>query len=230
MGAVEVARDGLCRMIASGELAPGQVLPSEQELCERLGVSRSSLREAQKMLEVAGALASRPGSRSFVSEMTAADIMSGLSIVVPLLPLERYLALFPMREVLEGHLAATAAARMPPEQAAELLDLGRRLAETPPSEEAAELDSEFHAMIGRGACDEVITELVDTLRRRGRHYRILEVRGSGAELKRLSDEAHLLIATAIAERDPEGARFLMMRHVRTTREWLEGIWPEPLVT
>ncbi|AQP45350.1 hypothetical protein [Tessaracoccus flavus] len=50
--------------------------------------------------------------------------------------------------------------------------------------------------------------------------------------RRLAETApsDLLIATAIAERDPEGARFLMMRHVRTTREWLEGIWPEPLVT
>lgn len=230
MSAVETARDGLCRMIAAGELAPGEVLPSEQDLCERLGVSRSSLREAQKMLVVAGVLTSRPGGRSFVSDMGAADIMAGLGIVMPLLPLDRYLALFPMREVLEGHAAAMAAARMTPEQAAALLALAHRLAETPAlSTDAAALDSEFHEMIGRGSGDDVITELLNTMRRRGRDYRIFELGRSGEELKRLSDEVHIQIAEAIAGRDPEGARMLMMRHVRTTREWLEGIWPAPML-
>ena len=65
--AVEQARLGLCRMIATGELKPGQVLPSEIELCERFNVSRSSLREAQKMLHVAGALDLRRNSSARVS-------------------------------------------------------------------------------------------------------------------------------------------------------------------
>ena len=112
MGAVDVARSGLCRMIASGQLQCGQPLPGEVELCERFGVSRSSLREAQKMLVVAGVLTSEPGSRTFVSHMTPQQIMSGLEIVVPLLPLDRFLGLFPLREVLDGHTAAQAAAQM----------------------------------------------------------------------------------------------------------------------
>ena len=55
VSAVETARRGLCQLIATGELAAGAPLPSEAELCERFGVSRSSLREAQRMLAVAGA-------------------------------------------------------------------------------------------------------------------------------------------------------------------------------
>ena len=122
VSAVETARRGLCQMIATGELPAGAPLPSEAYLCERFGVSRSSLREAQRMLTVAGALVARPGSSAAVSDMSARQMMSGLEMVAPLLPLERYLELFTLREVLEGHVSAQAAARMTDEEAAELLE------------------------------------------------------------------------------------------------------------
>lgn len=228
MGAVESAMDGLCRMIASGELQPGQVLPSEAELCDRLGVSRSSLREAQRMLAVAGALTSRPGTRSFVSEMNAQQIMSGLDIVVPLLPLARYLELFPMREVLEGHAAAMAAARMSDFQRQELRDVAQELCESTTPERAQALDMKFHSLIFLGGGDAMITTLLESLRRRGQDYRILELgEGRGEEIKALSDQAHQNIALAIAERDPETAKVLTMLHLRDTKRMLEGHWPRP---
>lgn len=230
MGAVESAMDGLCRMIASGELQPGQVLPSEAELCERLGVSRSSLREAQRMLAVAGALTSRPGTRSFVSEMNAEQILSGLNMVVPLLPLARYLELFPMREVLEGHAASLAAARMSESEREELRAVAQELCSTTTPEAAQALDRQFHSLIFQGSGDAMITALLESLRRRGQDYRILELgEGRGQEMKRISDQAHLEISAAIGDRDPETARFLMMQHVRCTKRWLEGAWPEPTV-
>lgn len=230
MGAVESAMDGLCRMVASGELQPGEVLPSEAELCERLGVSRSSLREAQRMLAVAGALTSRPGTRSFVSEMNAQQILSGLDIVVPLLPLTRYLELFPMREVLEGHAAALAAARMSEQECEALREVAEELGRTSAPERAQELDREFHALIFEGSGDAMIAALLESLRRRGQDYRILELgEGRGQEVKRISDEAHHDIAAAISARDPETAKFLTMQHVRCTKRWLEGFWPEPTV-
>ncbi len=230
MGAVESARDRLCRMIASGELHPGQVLPSEAELCERLGVSRSSLREAQRILGVAGALTSRPGTRSFVSEMHAEQILSGLDIVVPLLPLERYLELFPMREVLEGHAAAMASARMSEFEVEELGVVSQELCDTSDPDRVQTLDREFHLLIFKGSRDTMIAALLASLRRRGQDYRILELgEGRGPEMKRISDHAHREIVVAIGDRDPEAARSLMMEHVRCTKRWLEGFWPEPTV-
>ncbi|MDO4716139.1 MAG: FCD domain-containing protein [Propionibacteriaceae bacterium] len=226
MGAVDVARSGLCRMIASGQLQCGQPLPGEVELCERFGVSRSSLREAQKMLVVAGVLTSEPGSRTFVSQMTPQQIMSGLEIVVPLLPLDRFLGLFPLREVLEGHTAAQAAARMSDADRVRLLSVAHELGRTEPSERAQELDAEFHQLIIHSAEDPLIEALLEAIRRRGRDYHIFDT-GDGAQLKPLSDKAHVRIAEAISRRDPESARFLAMEHVRTTRRWLEGLQPHP---
>lgn len=228
VSAVEIARSGLCRMIATGELATGQLLPSEADLCERFGVSRSSLREAQKMLAVAGVLTPRPGSRSAVSEMSPRQIMSGLDMVIPLLPLDRFIELFGLREVLEGHVAALSAARMSADDCRRLVALADELAASEPSDRAQVLDADFHNMIIRGAGDEVIAALLETIRRRGRDYRIFE-ENSHEELKPISDQAHREIAAAIRDRDPESARFLSMQHVRVTRVWLEGIRPGPVL-
>ena len=76
----------------------------------------------------------------------------------------------------------------------------------------------------------MISALLEAVRRRGHDYRILEMDGGrGAEIKRTSDKAHIEIAAAIRSRDPEGAKFLMMQHIRTTKLWLEGLRPEPTV-
>jgi DNA-binding FadR family transcriptional regulator len=228
VSAVETARRGLCQMIATGELPAGAPLPSEAYLCERFGVSRSSLREAQRMLTVAGALVARPGSSAAVSDMSARQMMSGLEMVAPLLPLERYLELFTLREVLEGHVSAQAAARMTDEEAAELLRVAHELAECEPSDQAQLLDTRFHTLISEAAGDEVLAALLDTIRRRGRDYRVFED-GVHYHLKAASDHAHVEIARAIQRRDPEGARALAMHHVRETRSWLEGIRPGPVL-
>ncbi|RRD49680.1 FadR/GntR family transcriptional regulator [Arachnia propionica] len=226
--AVETARRGLCRMIATGLLRCGDPLPSEAELCERFGVSRSSLREAQRMLTVAGALEARPGGRCTVSPMGPPQILHGLEMVFPLLPLDRYLELFPLREVLEGHAAAQAAARLTDEGRDRILDLAEQLAAVEPGDEAQRLDAEFHAAIVAGAEDPLIATLLGIMRRRGQDYRVFEEE-SHRDLKAISDEAHRRIATAIARRDAEGARFLAMAHVRETRTWLEDIRPGPVL-
>ncbi|MEO7126565.1 MAG: FCD domain-containing protein [Nakamurella sp.] len=224
--AVENARRALAEMIASGELAPGQKLASEAELCERFRVSRSSLREAQKMLSVAGALTSRRGGRSSVSQMTPRELMSGLEMVIPLLPLDRFMELFTLREVLEGHVAAQAAAKLTAAQGIRLQEMAEQLADTEQSDEAQLLDAAFHDLIIAGAEDDVIAALLHPIRKRGRDYRIYEAE-SHADLKPVSDQAHRDIASAVADRDPESARFLSMQHVRVARSWLEQIRPGP---
>lgn len=228
VSAVETARRGLCQMIATGELPAGAPLPSEAYLCERFGVSRSSLREAQRMLTVAGALR-RPArqQRRGVRHVGAADDV-GLEMVALLLPLERYLELFMLREVLEGHVSAQAAARMTEKEAAELLRVAQELAQCEPTDRAQLLDTRFHTLISEAAGDEVLTALLETIRRRGRDYRVFED-GVHYDLKTVSDDAHIEIARAIQRRDPEGARALAMHHVRVTRSWLEEIRPGPVL-
>jgi DNA-binding FadR family transcriptional regulator len=58
-------------LIAGGQAKPGDRLPSERVLAQSLGVGRSTLREAIRVLEFAGLLAVRPGAGTFVAELAA---------------------------------------------------------------------------------------------------------------------------------------------------------------
>jgi DNA-binding FadR family transcriptional regulator len=93
--------DRLAEMIEAERLAPGARLPPERELAARLGVARSTLREAMIALEIAGRVAIRTGSGIYVmetEEVPAPDLGAG--------PLE----LLDARELIEGEVAARAAA------------------------------------------------------------------------------------------------------------------------
>lgn len=224
MSAVDKAREALCRMLASGELSPGQRLPGEVELCGRLGLSRSSLREAQKMLVAVGVLDSHPGGRLTVSDFSASTLMSGLDMVVPLLPLDRLLELFPMRQVLEGHTTMRATALMSDEELDDLVALALHVCELPPDDPSADpLDQEFHLRINRAAGDEMIAALLETIHHRGEDYHVL----ADEDFRRRSNETHLRIARAMAARDGQLARALMVSHIQDSRDRLAEAHPAP---
>ena len=115
MSAVETAFQGLRQMMATGQLQAGQRFPIESELCAELGVSRSSLREAVRMLAALGVVEVRQGSGTYVSQLRAADIVRSLTLTVGLLPLDGLLEIYELRRVLEGYAASQAAARRPEE-------------------------------------------------------------------------------------------------------------------
>jgi len=106
MAATDKALVGLRQMIASGELGPGAKFPPEPELCDHLGVSRSSLREAVRSLAALGVIESRHGSGTYVSALDPAAIISRFSLSVELIPLEGVLELLEVRRVLESHATA----------------------------------------------------------------------------------------------------------------------------
>ena len=57
----------IMHLISTGDLMPGQKLPSERELRVRFGVGRSSLREALRCLSIVGVLETRVGEGTFLS-------------------------------------------------------------------------------------------------------------------------------------------------------------------
>ncbi len=73
-GRAEAIAEGLRAQILSGKYGPGERLPSERELSERLGVNRSSVREALKKLEQLGMIAIRPGGGARVVPMAEAGL------------------------------------------------------------------------------------------------------------------------------------------------------------
>ena len=101
------------------KLRPGDKLPSERELAELLRVSRSSIRDAIRSLELVGLVEPRQGAGTVVREVSAASIINPLANV---LVRKRQLVseLLDFRKMLEPPLAARAAAHASPEEVVEM--------------------------------------------------------------------------------------------------------------
>jgi GntR family transcriptional regulator len=118
-------RDSILDQVRSGELRPGAQLPPEAALCERFGVSRSTVREAIKLLERDGVIDVQHGRGSFVSGIAQ-------------LGTERPITLFESVTDMMHRLGYTVENRV--------LSVGEQMAS---EDEARELDLERHAPIVR---------------------------------------------------------------------------------
>ncbi|WP_341977258.1 FadR family transcriptional regulator [Microbacterium sp. LTA6] len=224
MTALDTALHGLRALIADGTLRPGDRLPSEGDLCEQLGVSRGSLREAIRMLAALGVLDTRHGSGSYVSELHAADLITVLSLTVGLLPMDGVLELIELRRALESHSAALAAARVNPQIIGELDALLGKIESSSDFDEHSELDHAFHMTIAAMAGNDALTSLVDVLRSRSREFRIADP-VDAAQLKLHSDAGHRAILRGLEARDPVAASAAAAAHVAQTEYWLRQLQP-----
>ncbi|BBJ43972.1 GntR family transcriptional regulator [Streptomyces antimycoticus] len=226
MAATDGAADGLRAMIAKGELAPGQRLPAEPELCARLGVSRGSLREAVRSLAALGMLESRHGAGTFVSALRPGQMLAGFAATVDVLPLDGLLELFDVRRPLEAQAAALAAARADEQVLARLREVQKRLATSEDEAERHALDREFHSTLCQAGGNEALAALADVLRARGSHYSIYGA--PEAETIRLaSDLGHEALINAVAARDPAAAAAAASSHLSQTEVWLRRYGPAP---
>src|SRR6478672_8963659 len=69
--------------VRSGALAPGERLPGERELARRLGVGRSSVREAIASLQVDGIVVTRPGSGTYAADASPTALLEARALIEP---------------------------------------------------------------------------------------------------------------------------------------------------
>lgn len=230
--AVDRAFSGIRRMIATGQIGPGERLPLEGDLCEELEVSRGSLREAVRMLAALRVVEARHGSGTYVSSLRPEEIIGSLSLTVDLLPAEGLLQLYEIRRVLESHVASQAAARL-------TRDAERRLYRLTEEMEAIEeltsprslqrhfeLDFEFHSIIAQSGGNPALESLLAVFRGRARSFQVFEL-PEGPEIKRRSDEEHRLLVGALADRDPATAAQIAATHVSHTEKWFRVLAERP---
>ncbi len=98
----------ILRLISKGKLKAGDALPSERKLSELLGVSRSSVREALKYLEVSGFIKTHPGKRTIIKNITENLIQNPIEILIKK-DEEKIIELTKVRAFLEAYGAREAA-------------------------------------------------------------------------------------------------------------------------
>src|SRR4051812_39867986 len=125
-GQMALTDDAIVRlrnMIQSGELPPGARLPPEHQLAAQMGISRSGVREAVKVLESARVLDVRRGDGTYVTSLAPALLLQGVGFAVELLQGDTLLEVMEVRRLLEPAATGVAASRMTGPQIEELGDL-----------------------------------------------------------------------------------------------------------
>src|SRR5690606_4019314 len=122
MAVTDEAIEKIKAMIVAGELGPGDRLPPEKELAERLGLSRNSMREAVKALEVIRVLDVRRGDGTYVTSLEPHLRLEAISGVVGMNDADSLLELFAVRRMLETQATGLAAGNASDEDAQRLLD------------------------------------------------------------------------------------------------------------
>ncbi len=202
--------------IGEGVWKPGDKLPTERQLAAEMGVSRPSLREALRALEILGLLRMRQGSGVFVSTLGSEDMLIPLHLFISLEP-GSVDALFEARIALESQVVALAAAKITD---AQLAQLHETVIEPPESEKDIarfiDADLAFHRLITDVADSVFLGRMIKSIEYLGQASR--QITGFVPGVMQQSAIDHRQILDGLAARDPAKARDAMTRHLLNVRE------------
>jgi GntR family transcriptional repressor for pyruvate dehydrogenase complex len=208
--AEEVA-DRIRTLILDGTFPQGQPLPSERLLTEQFGVSRGSIRDAFRMLEMIGLLETRHGRGTFPHELTVDRLVQPLASVMAYQQ-DLQEELMDVRRMFEPAVARAAATRLTEEDLTDLqriLDAQRRKLKA--GQSAIVEDTAFHAALARSTRNRVIVSLMSTLNDLLVESRTSSLKQEGRPVK--SIEGHEAVVAALRRRDAEGAARAMYEHI-----------------
>lgn len=202
--------------VLSGELRPGDRLPSERELAEQFGISRTAVREAVKALQEKGLVDIQVGRGTFIKHGTSQAVRQSLDLMVRIGRTDGHADLVQVRAILEPEIAALAAEHASPEQlermqnAVEAMDRALHDAEA-----FVEADLAFHLALASASGNSLIPILIDPIvdLLREQRKRIFLVPGGPQR----GQVYHKRILEAIRRHDVMEAREAMRAHLEQVR-------------
>jgi GntR family transcriptional repressor for pyruvate dehydrogenase complex len=222
-GLVDRVVNEIQRVIVSGQLEPGMKLLPERELADELGVSRTVIREAVRILVAKGLLETKPGVGTIVRQVTSDQIVEPLSLLLRTqeegVSIEH---LHQVRHMLEVEIAGLAALQATEDDIAELtgiLDNMEAVLDIP--EAFVTIDADFHRGLARTTHNPLLIILLDSIRDLMQEVRLLVTRHPDLRKKVMPD--HRKILERVAANDPEGARQAMEVHLDHARRFQEEL-------
>jgi len=192
--------------ILSGQLVPGQAIPPEGQLSVQLGVSRTVIREAMRILGARGLVAVSQGKSPRVKPADPAHVVNSIAAFLQRTN-HSLLHLVEVRRHLETSIAAMAAQRATPEQIAALEEANERLATAKTLDSQVEADMRFHTLLAEATGNPVFGLLLQPLT----HLLRMSLRETlGRTGAKLASDCHRSILAAVQKGDPEGARQAML--------------------
>jgi DNA-binding GntR family transcriptional regulator len=198
----DAVAESLTDMIVKGELEPGQRL-QEGALCEILGVSRSPLRDALRIMEGQGLVRIEPRRGAVVATMDRPEILD----------------LFNCRLLIQPEMVRLAAGQLRDpdfDRLAGLIDEMESAAAGGHVFEFLERVSSFLAVIEAACPNRLLVELVSTLWRRGMRFRVIGQRQPGQMERSIVD--HRALLESLREGDVDSAAATMVRMIGASRK------------
>lgn len=205
--------DQIQEMVMTGELKRGDKLPSERSLSEQLGVSRTSVREALRALDVIGLTESRQGGGNYIRDNFENSLFQPLSVMF-MLQQSSAEEILSLRKVLEIEAATLAAERITPKYTLELTQLITALKEATHEEQRVAIDKEFHYKIAKASGNFLLLNTLNAISTLVEYF-IKDARASilsGGEKSDLLIKQHEDMCKAIVSHDPEAAILAMKKH------------------
>lgn len=206
--------DILADKIIAGEFREESLLPSERELCQTLGVSRTVVREAVKSLESRGLVRVEHGRGSVVQAPHYGPLSDALKM---LLRRRKHLVadLLELRKVLEIYMVMRAAERRTESNLAAMERYLEKMSESPDEPEGyINADLEFHMEIARATQNPVLLVLLEPVSELSRESRARSF--SGPRMVKLRARQHREILNCIRIKDVAGAEAAMRKHLLDT--------------
>ena len=192
----------LRKMLIEGELPPGAKL-NERELCERLDVSRTPLREAIKMLAAEGLVELLPNRGAVVAQLSEQDIADTFEVIAGL----------------EGHAAELAAQRITDTELAEIRALHYEMLAAYTRRDLPtyyRINAQIHTRINAAAGNRVLTQTWATVNAR---LQALRFRSNVDEAKwKRAVQEHEQMVELLAARDGAALRALLVTHLLHKRD------------
>jgi DNA-binding GntR family transcriptional regulator len=203
----EEIANNLRDMIMSGELREGDKI-KENDLCDMMGISKTPLREALRVLSAEGLIRLIPNRGSYVTTPTFEEIKE----------------MFDVMSVLEGVCARTAAEKMNAKDFSKLEKLHNKLEESfrrRDQKKYIHQNNSYHALVQELAGNKTLNQIVNGLRQKILLYRFQSL--NLPERFEQSIREHRDLLAAFRNRDPEKAEMLMTSHLKKQCEALEQL-------
>ncbi|MGI6668203.1 MAG: GntR family transcriptional regulator [Acetivibrionales bacterium] len=198
----EIIFDTLREAIIAGELKPGERL-MEVQLAEKMGVSRTPVREAIRKLELEGLVEMLPRKGARVAHLSEKEIMDVLEV----------------RATLDGLASSLSALRITDSEKKELKNVLAQFivcVERNNLQGSIKKDVEFHDVIYRSSRNNKLIQISNNLREQVQRYRVIYIKDYSSSEELVKE--HTEICDAISRRDPEAAMKFAQEHIKKQEE------------
>lgn len=207
-------------MIIDGTLKKGDKLPSERDLVEHLQVSRTSIREALRALQIIGLVECRQGEGNYIRESFENSLFEPLSMMF-MLQKSSSSEIMEIRKIIEVETAALASQRITDEELQHMKILLDTIKSSADEGDKVKADKEFHYEIAKASRNyliinilNAISSLMDEFIKDARRRILVEEDNREGLVKQHDD-----IYKGLKSRNPKKASEAMKRHLDFTNEY-----------